>query len=388
MKIGILGYGNLGKGVECAIKQNADCELVAVFTRRDPSTVKLLTEGVPVVKIDDILSYKDKIDVLIICGGSATDLPKQTPEYAKYFNVIDSFDTHAKIPEHFAAVDQNAKANKKTALISAGWDPGMFSLARLYANAILPNGNDYTFWGKGVSQGHSDAIRRIAGVKNAKQYTIPVESALAAVRGGENPELTTRQKHTRECFVVLEDGATEADKARVEKEIKEMPNYFADYDTTVNFISEEELLRDHSGIPHGGFVFRTGKTGWNNEFDNVIEYSLKLDSNPAFTSSVIVAYARAVCRMNSEGMTGCKTVFDVPPAYLTSMSDEEIRAHLLQFRLGSTIDVYGQELPEERFSLVTRAPTGRWNVGRWGIFQEFYFNIKYTIDPVREATKP
>ena len=329
MKIGILGYGNLGKGVECAIKQNADCELVAVFTRRDPSTVKLLTEGVPVVKIDDILSYKDKIDVLIICGGSATDLPKQTPEYAKYFNVIDSFDTHAKIPEHFAAVDQNAKASKKTALISAGWDPGMFSLARLYANAILPNGNDYTFWGKGVSQGHSDAIRRISGVKNAKQYTIPVESALAAVRGGENPELTTRQKHTRECFVVLEDGATEADKARVEKEIKEMPNYFADYDTTVNFISEEELLRDHSGIPHGGFVFRTGKTGWNNEFDNVIEYSLKLDSNPAFTSSVIVAYARAVCRMNKEGMSGCKTVFDVPPAYLTTMSDEEIRAHLL-----------------------------------------------------------
>ena len=329
MKIGILGYGNLGKGVECAIKQNADCELVAVFTRRDPSTVKLLTEGVPVVKIDDILSYKDKIDVLIICGGSATDLPKQTPEYAKYFNVIDSFDTHAKIPEHFAAVDQNAKASKKTAFISAGWDPGMFSLARLYANAILPNGNDYTFWGKGVSQGHSDAIRRISGVKNAKQYTIPVESALAAVRNGENPELTTRQKHTRECFVVLEDGATEADKARVEKEIKEMPNYFADYDTTVNFISEEELLRDHSGIPHGGFVFRTGKTGWNNEFDNVIEYSLKLDSNPAFTSSVIVAYARAVYRMNKEGMTGCKTVFDVPPAYLTTMSDEEIRAHLL-----------------------------------------------------------
>ena len=329
MKIGILGYGNLGKGVECAIKQNSDCELVAVFTRRDPSTVKLLTDGVPVVKIDDILSYQDKIDVLIICGGSATDLPKQTPEYAKYFNVIDSFDTHAKIPEHFENVNNSAKSANKTALISAGWDPGMFSLARLYANAILPNGNDYTFWGKGVSQGHSDAIRRIDGVKNAKQYTIPVESALQSVRNGENPELTTRQKHTRECFVVLEDGATEADKIRVEKEIKEMPNYFADYDTTVNFISEEELLRDHSGIPHGGFVFRTGKTGWDNEFNNVIEYSLKLDSNPAFTSSVIVAYARAVYRMNKEGMFGCKTVFVVPPAYLTSMSAEEIRAHLL-----------------------------------------------------------
>ena len=329
MKIGILGYGNLGKGVECAIKQNSDCELVAVFTRRDPSTVKLLTSGVPVVKIDDILSYQDKIDVLIICGGSATDLPKQTPEYAKYFNVIDSFDTHAKIPEHFANVDNSAKASKKTALISAGWDPGMFSLARLYANAILPNGNDYTFWGKGVSQGHSDAIRRIAGVKNAKQYTIPVESALESVRNGENPTLTTRQKHTRECFVVLQDNATEADKVRVEKEIKEMPNYFADYDTTVHFISEEELNRDHAGIPHGGFVFRTGKTGWDNEFNNVIEYSLKLDSNPAFTSSVIVAYARAVYRMNQEGFFGCKTVFDVPPAYLTTMSAEEIRAHLL-----------------------------------------------------------
>mgnify|MGYP003413925473 FL=1 len=329
MKIGILGYGNLGKGVECAIKQNKDCELVAVFTRRDPSTVKLLTQGVPVVKIDDILDYQDKIDVLIICGGSATDLPKQTPEFAKYFNVIDSFDTHAKIPEHFTAVDSNAKANKKTALISAGWDPGMFSLARLYANAILPNGNDYTFWGKGVSQGHSDAIRRIAGVKNAKQYTIPVESALNSVRNGENPTLTTRQKHTRECFVVLQDNATQEDKIRVEKEIKEMPNYFADYDTTVNFITEEELIRDHSGIPHGGFVFRTGKTGWDNEFDNVIEYSLKLDSNPAFTSSVIVAYARAVFRMYNEGMFGCKTVFDVPPSYLTTMSNEEIRAKLL-----------------------------------------------------------
>ena len=329
MKIGILGYGNLGKGVECAIKQTPDCQLVAVFTRRDPSTVKLLTDGVPVVKIDDILTYKDKIDVLIICGGSATDLPKQTPEYAKYFNVVDSFDTHAKIPEHFAAVDATSKANKTTALISAGWDPGMFSLARLYSNAVLPNGNDYTFWGKGVSQGHSDAIRRIAGVKNAKQYTIPVETALDAVRSGKNPTLTTRQKHTRECFVVLQEGTTQADKIRIEKEIKEMPNYFADYDTTVNFISEEELNRDHAGIPHGGFVFRTGKTGWDNEFNNIIEYNIKLDSNPAFTSSVIVAYARAVYRMNKEGMTGCKTVFDVPPAYLTTMTAEEIRAKLL-----------------------------------------------------------
>ena len=329
MKIGILGYGNLGKGVECAIKQNPDCQLVAVFTRRDSNTVKLLTDGVPVVKIDDILTYQDKIDVLIICGGSATDLPKQTPEYAKYFNVVDSFDTHAKIPEHFAAVDATSKANKTTALISAGWDPGMFSLARLYSNAVLPNGNDYTFWGKGVSQGHSDAIRRIAGVKNAKQYTIPVETALDAVRSGKNPTLTTRQKHTRECFVVLQEGTTQADQIRIEKEIKEMPNYFADYDTTVNFISEEELNRDHAGIPHGGFVFRTGKTGWDNEFNNIIEYNIKLDSNPAFTSSVIVAYTRAVYRMNKEGMTGCKTVFDVPPAYLTTMTAEEIRAKLL-----------------------------------------------------------
>jgi diaminopimelate dehydrogenase len=315
--------------VECAIKQNEDCSLVVVFTRRAPSTVKLLTEGVPVVKIDDILSYKDKIDVLIICGGSATDLPKQTPEYAKYFNVIDSFDTHAKIPEHFAAVDQNAKASKKTALISAGWDPGMFSLARLYANAILPNGNDYTFWGKGVSQGHSDAIRRIPGVKNAKQYTIPVESALAAVRGGENPELTTRQKHTRECFVVLEDGATDADKLRVEKEIKEMPNYFADYDTTVTFISLEELQRDHMGIPHGGRVIRSGFTGFDLETKHTIEYSLNLESNPEFTGSVLTAYARAAYRLNQNGESGCKTVFDIAPAQLIAQSGDEIRAHML-----------------------------------------------------------
>lgn len=326
MKIGILGYGNLGKGIECAIKQNPDCQLVAVFTRRDPSTVKLLTAGVPVYNVKDILAHKDEIDVLVLCGGSATDLPEQTPEYAKYFNVIDSFDTHAKIPQHFANVDSAAKASNHVALISAGWDPGMFSLNRLYANAILPNGTDYTFWGKGVSQGHSDAIRRIEGVKNGKQYTIPVQAALDAVRSGTNPELTTRQKHTRECFVVAEEGA---DKARIEKEIKEMPNYFADYDTTVHFISEEELLKNHSGIPHGGFVIRSGKTGWDNEFNNVIEYSLKLDSNPAFTSSVIIAFARAVNRLQKEGKSGCITVFDVAPAYLSSLSGDEIRAHLL-----------------------------------------------------------
>ena len=326
MKIGILGYGNLGKGIECAIKQNPDCELKAVFTRRDPSTVKLLTAGVPVYNVKDILDHKDEIDVLVLCGGSATDLPEQTPEYAKYFNVIDSFDTHAKIPQHFANVDSAAKASNHVALISAGWDPGMFSLNRLYANAILPNGKDYTFWGKGVSQGHSDAIRRIEGVKNGKQYTIPVQAALDAVRSGTNPELTTRQKHTRECFVVAEEGA---DKARIEKEIKEMPNYFADYDTTVHFISEEELLKKHSGIPHGGFVIRSGKTGWDNEFNNVIEYSLKLDSNPAFTSSVIIAFARAVNRLQKEGKSGCITVFDVAPAYLSPLSGDEIRAHLL-----------------------------------------------------------
>lgn len=326
MKIGILGYGNLGKGIECAIKQNLDCELKAVFTRRDPSTVKLLTAGVPVYNVKDILDHKDEIDVLVLCGGSATDLPEQTPEYAKYFNVIDSFDTHAKIPQHFANVDAAAKSSNHVALISAGWDPGMFSLNRLYANCILPNGTDYTFWGKGVSQGHSDAIRRIEGVKNGKQYTIPVQAALDAVRSGSNPELTTRQKHTRECFVVAEEGA---DKARIEKEIKEMPNYFADYDTTVHFISEEELLKNHSGIPHGGFVIRTGKTGWDNEFNNVIEYSLKLDSNPAFTSSVIIAYARAVNRLQKDGKSGCITVFDVAPAYLSPLSGDDLRAHLL-----------------------------------------------------------
>ena len=326
MRVGILGYGNLGRGIECALRQNADMELVAVFTRRDPSSVNILTPDVPVYHVDNLLEHKDDVDVLIICGGSATDLPKQTPEYAKYFNVIDSFDTHATIPTHFANVDAVAKETGHVALISAGWDPGMFSLNRLYANCILPEGNDYTFWGKGVSQGHSDAIRRVKGVKNGKQYTIPVDSALEAVRNGENPELTTRQKHTRECFVVPEEGA---DLAQIEHDIKTMPNYFADYDTTVHFITEEELERDHSDIPHGGFVFRTGVTGWEKEHKHVIEYSLKLDSNPEFTASVIVAYARAIARLQTEGVTGCKTVFDIAPAYLSPLSNEELRAHLL-----------------------------------------------------------
>ncbi len=326
IKIGILGYGNLGRGVECAIKQNADMELVAVFTRRNPETVSILTEGVAICNVADVADWKDKIDVMILCGGSATDLPVQTPKYASMFNVVDSFDTHAKIPEHFANVDAAAKEAGKVGIISVGWDPGMFSLNRMYANAILPEGNDYTFWGKGVSQGHSDAIRRIEGVKNAKQYTIPVDSALESVRAGENPELTTRQKHTRECFVVLEDGA---DAAKIEEEIKTMPNYFADYDTTVHFISEEELLTNHSGIPHGGFVLRSGVTGWEKENKHIIEYSLKLDSNPEFTSSVIIAYARAAYRLASEGQSGCKTVFDIAPAYLSAKSGEELRASLL-----------------------------------------------------------
>ena len=326
IKIGILGYGNLGRGVECAIKQNPDMELVAVFTRRSPESVSILTKEAAVCHIDDVEQWQGKIDVMILCGGSATDLPVQTPKYAKLFHVVDSFDTHAKIPQHFANVDAAAQEAGKVAMISVGWDPGMFSLNRMYAGAILPQGKDYTFWGKGVSQGHSDAIRRIPGVKNAKQYTIPVEAALEAVRSGVNPELTTRQKHTRECFVVLEEGA---DAALVEETIKTMPNYFADYDTTVHFISEEELLANHSGIPHGGFVIRSGKTGWNEEHNHLIEYSLKLDSNPEFTSSVIVAYARAAYRMAAEGQKGCKTVFDVPPAYLSAMSGEELRAKLL-----------------------------------------------------------
>ena len=326
IKIGILGYGNLGKGVECAIKHNPDMELKAVFTRRDPSSLSILTEGAKVYSVEDAPAMIREIDVLIICGGSATDLPKQTPEMAKYFNVIDSFDTHAKIPEHFEAVDKVAKESGHIGLISVGWDPGMFSLNRLYANAVLPGGKDYTFWGKGVSQGHSDAIRRIAGVRDARQYTIPVDSALEAVRSGSEPELTTRQKHTRECFVVAEEGA---DLKKIEEEIVTMPNYFADYDTTVHFISEEELLRDHAGIPHGGFVIRTGKTGWNNENSHVIEYSLKLDSNPEFTSSVLAAYARAAYRLSKEGQTGCKTVFDIAPAYLSAEDGAYLRKHML-----------------------------------------------------------
>lgn len=326
IRIGILGYGNLGKGVESAVRQNPDMELAAVFTRRDPKSLQVRTEGVRVLSADALETMQDGIDVLILCGGSATDLPEQTPKYAALYNVVDSFDTHARIPEHFDDVDAAAKRGGKVGIISCGWDPGMFSLNRLYANCILPEGEDYTFWGKGVSQGHSDAVRRIAGVKDARQYTIPVPEALEAVRNGENPELTTRQKHTRECFVVAEEGA---DLARIEEEIRTMPNYFADYDTTVHFITEEEMKRDHSGLPHGGCVIRTGKTGLNREHGHVIEYSLKLDSNPEFTGSVIVAYARAAYRMNREGMSGCKTVFDIAPAYLSARSAEELRAHLL-----------------------------------------------------------
>ena len=326
MKIGIVGYGNLGRGVECAVKENPDMELVAVFTRRDPSKVKIQTAGVPVVHVDDAKNWADKIDVMILCGGSATDLPTQTPEFAKLFNVIDSFDTHAKIPEHFANVDAAAKASGHVAVISVGWDPGLFSLARAYANAILPDGKDYTFWGKGVSQGHSDAIRRVKGVKNAKQYTVPIDNALEAVRSGQNPELTTRQKHLRECYVVLEEGA---DAKEVENAIKTMPNYFADYDTVVNFISEEELLTKHAGLAHGGFVIRSGKTGMTKENNHIIEFNLKLDSNPEFTTSVLVAYARAAYRLNKEGNNGCKTVFDIAPAYLSAQDGAELRAHLL-----------------------------------------------------------
>lgn len=326
IKIGILGYGNLGRGVECAVKHNPDMELAAVFTRRDKNSLNILTPGAAVCSVAEAESMKDKIDVMILCGGSATDLPVQTPEFARNFNVVDSFDTHAKIPEHFEAVDAAAKEGGKVGIISVGWDPGMFSLNRLYGNAVLPGGNDYTFWGRGVSQGHSDAIRRVEGVKDARQYTVPVEEALKAVRNGENPELTTRQKHTRECYVVAEEGA---DLKRIEEEIVSMPNYFADYDTTVHFISEEELMRDHKGIPHGGFVIRTGRTGWEDENSHVVEYSLKLDSNPEFTASVIVAYARAAYRLSQEGAVGCKTVFDIAPAYLSPLSGEELRKHLL-----------------------------------------------------------
>ncbi|MDY5934591.1 MAG: diaminopimelate dehydrogenase [Oscillospiraceae bacterium] len=326
IRIGIAGYGNLGKGVEAAVKNAADMELVAVFTRRDPESVKIKTEGVKAYSFDSIADFKDKIDVIVNCGGSATDLPVTTPAIAESFSVIDSFDTHARIPEHFANVDAKAKEGGNIAVISVGWDPGMFSLNRLYMNAILPNGKDYTFWGRGVSQGHSDAIRRIDGVVDARQYTVPVESAVESVRNGENPELTTRQKHTRECYVVAEEGA---DKARIENEIKTMPNYFADYDTTVNFISLDELKKNHSGIPHGGSVIRSGFTGFDLDTKHTIEYSLKLESNPEFTGSVLTAYARAAYKLRESGETGCKTVFDIAPALLVDMDGDEIRAHML-----------------------------------------------------------
>lgn len=326
IRIGIAGYGNLGKGVEAAVKNAADMELVAVFTRRDPESVKIKTEGVKAYSFDSIADFKDKIDVIVNCGGSATDLPVTTPAIAENFSVIDSFDTHARIPEHFANVDAKAKEGGNIAVISVGWDPGMFSLNRLYMNAILPNGKDYTFWGRGVSQGHSDAIRRIDGVVDARQYTVPVESAVESVRNGENPELTTRQKHTRECYVVAEEGA---DKARIENEIKTMPNYFADYDTTVNFISLDELKKNHSGIPHGGSVIRSGFTGFDLDTKHTIEYSLKLESNPEFTGSVLTAYARAAYKLRDSGETGCKTVFDIAPALLVDMGGDEIRAHML-----------------------------------------------------------
>ena len=325
-RIGILGYGNLGRGVECAIKQNADMNLVGVFTRRNPETVTILTKEAGVYSIEQLEEMKDQIDVLVICGGSATDLPKQTPLFAKSFNVIDSFDTHANIPEHFEAVDKAAQESGHLGLISVGWDPGMFSLNRLYANSVLPSGNDYTFWGKGVSQGHSDAIRRIAGVVDARQYTIPVQSALDAVRSGSNPELTTRQKHTRECFVVAQEGA---DLEVITETIVSMPNYFADYDTTVHFISQEEMDQNHSGIPHGGFVLRSGNTGWEEEHKHLIEYQLTLDSNPEFTASVLVAYARALHRLYEEGKRGWLTVFDVAPSYLSPLSGAELRKHML-----------------------------------------------------------
>ena len=326
IKIGIVGYGNLGRGVECAIRQNPDMELKAVFTRRKPEALKILTPNVPVVHMDDIMSWKGRVDVLILCGGSATDLPHQTPALAEHFNVIDSFDTHAKIPEHFAAVDVSAKKGGNIAFISVGWDPGLFSVNRLYAAAILPEGRDYTFWGRGVSQGHSDAVRRIPGVADCRQYTIPVPEALDRVRKGENPALTTREKHTRYCYVVAQDGA---DKATIEKAIVTMPNYFADYDTTVEFITAEEMKKNHSGLPHGGSVIRSGITGWEGESKQTIEYKLTLDSNPQFTASVLVALARAASRMAARGETGCRTIFDVAPADLSLMTREELLAKLL-----------------------------------------------------------
>ena len=326
IRIGILGYGNLAKGVESAIRQNEDMELAAVFTRRDPADVTLRTEGVKARSVDEIENWKDKIDVLVLGGGSATDLPEMTPKYASLFNVVDSFDTHANIPEHFANVDAAAKKAGKVGLISIGWDPGLFSLLRMVSTMVLPEGNNHTYWGRGVSQGHSDAIRRIPGVKDARQYTVPIEATVARVRKGENPELTPREQHLRECYVVAEDGA---DRAEIERQIKTMPNYFADYDTTVTFITEEQMKAEHSGLPHGGFVLRSGVTGWDKEHQHIIEFNLKLDSNPEFTGSVIATYARAAYRLAQEGVTGCKTIFDIPPAYLSSIPDEELRAHLL-----------------------------------------------------------
>lgn len=324
--IGIVGYGNLARGVECAVRQNEDMNLAAVFTRRDPASVKLMTPGVPVLPVDQAAEWKDRIDVMILCGGSATDLPEMTPAFARDFDVIDSFDTHANIPAHYAAVDAAAAENGHIALISAGWDPGLFSVNRLYASAILPQGKDYTFWGRGVSQGHSDAVRRIPGVLDARQYTIPVPEALDRVRAGEDPELTVREKHTRYCYVVAEEGA---DKAAIEETIKTMPNYFSDYDTTVEFITMEEMRRDHAGLPHGGSVIRSGVTGWEGENRQTIEYKLTLDSNPQFTSSVLVACARAICRMKARGVTGCRTIFDIAPADLSPMSREDMLAHML-----------------------------------------------------------
>lgn len=326
MRVGIVGYGNLGRGVEAAVRQNEDMELVGVFTGRNPEEIKLETDNVRVYSVNELENFQNGIDVVVLCGGSATDLPEKTPLVAGKFNVVDSFDTHAKIPEHFEKVDSEAKKGKKAALISVGWDPGIFSLNRLYARSILPEGKDYTFWGRGVSQGHSDAIRRIEGVMDARQYTVPVDIALEKVRSGENPDLNVREKHTRECFVVASDGA---DLSKIEAEIKNMPNYFDEYDTTVNFISMEEMKKNHSEIPHGGFVIRTGKTGFNKDKSHIIEYSLKLDSNPEFTASVLVAYARACYRLFKEGKTGAMTVFDVPPVYLSPFSGEELRASVL-----------------------------------------------------------
>ena len=326
IRLGIVGYGNLARGVECALRQNPDLELRAVFTRRSPESVKILTPNVPVLPVSEAKNWKDQIDVLILCGGSAKDLPQMTPEFVRDFNVIDSFDTHADIPAHFARVDAAAKETGHIAVISAGWDPGLFSLNRLYASAFLPQGETYTFWGKGVSQGHSDAVRRIPGVIDCRQYTIPVEEALERVRSGENPQLTTREKHTRYCYVVAEDGA---DKAAIEEAIKTMPNYFADYDTTVEFISKAQMEAEHSGLPHGGSVIRSGTTGWDGESHQTIEYKLTLDSNPQFTSSVLVACARAAMKMRSRGITGCQSVFDIAPADMSSLSREEMLAKML-----------------------------------------------------------